>query len=170
MTTRLRARRGECPCGFRGSPLRSCSCTPAAVKRYLAKISGPLLDRISIHTAVRPVDVDALRDHRGGEPSVSMRELAIRARDIQNRRFPPGSADVCNAVIPESAFRQFCTMEDDAEELLYSAQKRLRISARGRAHVIRVARTIADLGAADRITVHHIAEAIQYRIRETAML
>ena len=159
-----------CPCGYLGSADYQCKCSPIQVERYLAKISGPLLDRISIHTAVRPVDVDALRDHRGGEPSVSMRELAIRARDIQNRRFPPGSADVCNAVIPESAFRQFCTMEDDAEELLYSAQKRLRISARGRAHVIRVARTIADLEAADRITVHHIAEAIQYRIRETAML
>ena len=77
--------------------------------------------------------------------------------------------EVHNAVIPESAFRRFCTMDEQAEELLYSAQKRLRISARGRAHVIRVARTIADLEAADRIGVHQIAEAIQYRIRETPL-
>jgi magnesium chelatase family protein len=153
-----------------GSADYQCKCGPVQVERYLAKISGPLLDRISIHTTVRPVDVDALRDHRGGEPSASMQALAIQARDIQSRRFPPGCADVCNAVIPESAFRQFCTMDNDAEELLYGAQKRLRISARGRAHVIRVARTIADLEAIDKIGVHHIAEAIQYRIRQTPMM
>jgi magnesium chelatase family protein len=162
----LVAAMNPCPCGYLGSADYQCRCGPVQVERYLAKISGPLLDRISIHVTVRPVDVEALRDFRGGESSEHMRALSIRARDIQNRRFPPESAGVCNAVIPESVFRQFCRMDDDAEELLYGAQKRLRISARGRAHVVRVARTIADLEGAGDITVEHVAEAIQYRIRE----
>jgi magnesium chelatase family protein len=149
-----------CPCGYLGSADYQCRCGSLQVERYLAKISGPLLDRISIHVTVRPVDVEALRDFRGGESSGSMRAQAVRAREIQMRRFESGAAEVCNAVIPESVFRQFCRMDDDAEELLYGAQKRLRISARGRAHVVRVARTIADLEGAGDITVEHIAEAI----------
>jgi magnesium chelatase family protein len=162
----LVAAMNPCPCGYLGSSDYQCRCGPLQVERYLAKISGPLLDRISIHVTVRPVDVEALRDFRGGESSDTMRAQAVRAREIQMRRFENGTAEVYNAVIPESAFREFCTMSDEAEELLYSAQKRLRISARGRAHVVRVARTIADLEAADTISVEHIAEAIQYRIRE----
>jgi magnesium chelatase family protein len=161
----LIAAMNPCPCGYHGSAERQCCCSPMQIEKYLAKISGPLLDRISIHITVRPVDIEALRSDRAGETSAAMRERTSRAREVQRRRFGNG-ADVSNAVIPESVFRKACPMEADAEELLYGAQKRLRISARGRAHVIRVARTIADLDQKERITVHHIAEAIQYRIRD----
>jgi magnesium chelatase family protein len=157
-----------CPCGYLGSTDFQCRCSPLQVERYLAKISGPLLDRISIHITVRPVDIEALRGVPGGESSASMRERVTAAQSIQRRRFASESdgAGPRNADIPESAFRELCPMEDDAEELLFGAQKRLRISARGRVHIVRVARTIADLEGSDRISVHDVAEAIQYRIRE----
>jgi magnesium chelatase family protein len=174
----LVAAMNPCPCGYRGSSDHQCRCSPQQIEKYLGKISGPLLDRISIHITVRPVDIDALRSERAGESSASLRERATRTREIQRRRFDAdgivtddtldagGHVDACNALIPESRFRAHCRMEADAEELLFGAQKRLHISARGRAHVIRVARTIADLDENERITVHHVAEAIQYRMRE----
>ena len=137
------------------------------IEKYLGKISGPLLDRISIHVAVRPVDPEALRGASpGGDSSATLRDVATNARDIQRRRFENGRADACNAVIPESAFAEWCPMAPDADELLFCAQKRLRISARGRTHVIRVARTVADLEALETIGAGHVAEALQYRTRE----
>ncbi len=164
----LVAAMNPCPCGYRGSKDHQCRCSPMQIEKYLGKISGPLLDRISIHVAVRPVDPEALRGAPpAGDSSATLREIATRARDIQRRRFENGRADVCNAVMPESAFAELCPMAPDAEELLFSAQKRLRISARGRTHVIRVARTIADLEASETIDAGHVAEALQYRTRET---
>ena len=113
------------------------------------------------------MDPEALRGAPpGGDSSATLREVATNARYIQRRRFENGRSDACNAVMPESAFAEWCPMAPDAEELLFSAQKRLRISARGRTHVIRVARTIADLEALETIGVGHIAEALQYRTRE----
>jgi magnesium chelatase family protein len=163
----LVAAMNPCPCGYRGSKDYQCRCSPMQIEKYLGKISGPLLDRISIHVAVLPVDPEALRKGSSGDSSATLREVATRARDIQRRRFENGRADACNAVMPESAFAEWCPMAPDAEELLFEAQKRLRISARGRTHVIRVARTIADLEALETIGAGHIAEALQYRTRET---
>ena len=125
-----------------------------------------------MNVTVRPVEIESLRGHAAdGESSATLRERTTRAREIQRRRLARGhgamygESSASNSLIPESAFREFCPMDNDAEELLFDAQKRLRISARGRAHVIRVARTIADLDDAERIVVQHVAEAIQYRIR-----
>jgi magnesium chelatase family protein len=163
----LVAAMNPCPCGYRGSKDHQCRCSPMQIEKYLGKISGPLLDRISIHVAVRPVDPEALRGAPpAGDSSATLRKVATNARDIQRRRFENGRADACNAVMPESAFAEWCPMAPDAEELLFTAQKRLRISARGRTHVIRVARTIADLEALETIGVGHVAEALQYRTRE----
>ena len=162
----LVAAMNPCPCGYLGSSDHQCRCSPMQVEKYLSKISGPLLDRISIHVTVRPVATEALRGDPTGESSESLCEQAQRARGIQLRRFHDDGTGTCNAVVPESALRKYCPMAPDAEDLLFSAQKRLRISARGRAHVIRVARTIADLDGKERVTVHDVAEAIQYRIRD----
>jgi len=166
----LIAAMNPCPCGYHGSKQRQCRCSPLQIEKYLAKISGPLLDRISIHVTVRPVEAEALRGGPRGETSAEFKQRATRARDAQRRRFHDNGAGTCNAVVPESALRTLCAMDGDAEELLFDAQRRLLISARGRAHVIRVARTIADLADSETIAVDHIAEAIQYRVREMPAL
>lgn len=168
----LVAAMNPCPCGYMGSADYQCRCSPMQVEKYLARISGPLLDRISMNVTVRAVEIEALRGDPDGDSSATLRDLATRAREIQRRRLAGSQGIVdsesiaSNSLIPESAFRDFCPMDVDAEELLFDAQKRLRISARGRAHVARVARTIADLDDRERIAVHHVAEAIQYRIRD----
>jgi magnesium chelatase family protein len=155
-----------CPCGYLGSSDRQCRCSPLQIEKYLSKISGPLLDRISIHVTVRPVEADALRGDPTGESSEALRRRTLGARELQRRRFGDGGDDKWNATLPESAFRNLCPMTTEAEELLFAAQKRLCISARGRAHVIRVARTVADLDGAETIDTAHVAEAIQYRVPE----
>jgi magnesium chelatase family protein len=173
----LVAAMNPCPCGYLGSSEYQCRCSPLQIEKYLSKISGPLLDRISIYVGVRPVEVESLRGDSVGESSASMRAEVIRVREIQSRRFeaetsssrvgcPADTAWIVNAGIPESRFREYCPMEAEAEELLYAAQKRLRVSARGASHIVRVARTIADLEGAREIASHHIAEAVQYRVRD----
>jgi magnesium chelatase family protein len=162
----LIAAMNPCPCGYHGSSQRQCRCSPLQIEKYLSKISGPLLDRISIHMTVRPVDIDALSGRASGESSDALRERAVAARAIQSARFAGDGAAGCNAGIPEGAFASVCPMTEEASELLVRAHKSLRISARGRAHVIRVSRTIADLEGAETITEPHVAEAVQYRVPE----
>jgi magnesium chelatase family protein len=161
----LVAAMNPCPCGYHGSSQRQCRCSPLQIEKYLSKISGPLLDRISIHVTVRPVEIEALSGRASGESSDALRERAVAARAIQSARFA-GDGAGCNAGIPEGAFASVCPMTEEASELLVRAHKSLRISARGRAHVIRVSRTIADLEGAETIMEAHVAEAVQYRVRE----
>ncbi len=162
----LVAAQNPCLCGFHGSMIRQCRCSPLQIENYLGKISGPLLDRIAIHVAVRPVDIDAWKS-----PSVSsmttaaMRELVARAREIQFGRFAETNGVDCNARIPEGLFATSCTMEPAAESLFVRAQKSLLVSARARGHIVRVARTIADLEQSERIAERHVAEAVGYRGR-----
>jgi magnesium chelatase family protein len=157
-----------CPCGNTGSPDQVCQCTPMARDRYLGKISGPLLDRISIHIFVRPVEIEAFKDRHKPAPSRSMLDRVIEARDRQKHRYAGGGPTVLNARLPEKRIREYCRLGETAVRLLVRAQKQLRISARGRSQILRVARTIADLGGVDRISDAHIAEAIQYRSRVLA--
>ena len=131
------------------------------VQRYLSKVSGPLLDRISIHAFVRPVETSAFSERPHAEPSHILRTRVLEARERQRRR-----SKAVNARMPERAVRRHCRLDKSSAALLLTAQKRLRISARGRGHILRVARTIADLEGAVEITRDHIAEAVQYRIRE----
>ncbi len=161
----LLAAMNPCPCGFRGSPSQSCSCTPMAVKRYLAKISGPLLDRISIHIPVRAVEPE--RFESDDEPRSSSGEIlreVLRAVGIQKDRYNGKGGYRRNADLPLYALDSFCPMEDEAWNLLDRAQRALRFSARSRRNIIQVARTIADLEAVDKIGPAHLAEAVQYRV------
>lgn len=135
------------------------------IDKYRARISGPLLDRISIHVNVTPVDIESFNDESRSDSSEALRHRVARARDIQEQRFTGGTY-ASNARIPEGSFATVCAMTPDASALLIRAHKSLRMSARGRAHIIRVARTIADLDGNDTIDSSHVAEAVQYRVRE----
>jgi predicted ATPase with chaperone activity len=121
-----------CLCGFHGSNLRQCRCSPLQIENYLGKISGPLLDRIAIHVAVRPVDIDAwsVVDSAARMSSDAMREMVVRAREMQARRFAEPNGVDCNARITERMFASHCAMEPPAEALFVRAQKSLLVSAR----------------------------------------
>lgn len=157
-----------CLCGFHGSTIRQCRCSPLQIENYLGKISGPLLDRIAIHVAVRPVDIDAWKSPSGSTmTSAAMREMVVRAREIQARRFTDTNGVDCNARITEGMFASLCAMEPSAEALFVRAQKSLLVSARARGHLVRVARTIADLERSERIAERHVAEVVGYRGRDS---
>lgn len=151
-----------CPCGYRGDPKRKCTCTPIYVERYLSKISGPLLDRIDIHLEVSPVPFRELQGDRSGQTSAQMRELVLKAREVQTRRFEGESCQV-NGRMTTRQIRKYCQMAGDAEGLLKTAMEEMGLSARAHDKILRVARTIADLDGSDIITSIHLSEAINYR-------
>jgi magnesium chelatase family protein len=158
-----------CPCGRSGDPRKRCDCTPRQVTAYLEKLSGPLLDRIDIQIEVPALRYDELRGDRSGPTSATLREEVIAARQLQAERFPEKTSPV-NALMTEAEIESFCRLDADGENLLRTAVDELGLSARGHARVLKVARTIADLDAADTIALPHLSEAIQYRTldRQTA--
>jgi magnesium chelatase family protein len=161
----LLAAMNPCPCGYRGSPTRSCSCTPMGIKRYLSKISGPLLDRISIHIPVMVVEPE--RFESIDEPRTSTEMIlgkVMKAVEIQKNRYSRNGDYRRNADLPLYALDSYCPLEDEARHLLDRAQRTLRFSARSRRNIIQVSRTIADLDEAEEIGPAHIAEAVQYRV------
>ncbi len=158
----LAAAMNPCPCGFFNDPSRECTCTPPMIQRYVSKISGPLLDRIDIHIDMPAVKYRELREDAGGETSEQIRERVVRARDRQLGRFQ-GEKIYCNAQLSPRQIRKYCGIAPDSERLLESAMNRLGLSARAHDRILKVARTIADLDAAESISTTHISEAIQYR-------
>ncbi len=158
----LCASMNPCPCGNYGSSKRRCTCTPNDIRKYRAKISGPLLDRIDIQVEVDGVEYDDLVDERREESSAQVKARADSAREMQRRRFA-GSDLSTNAEMGEKEMRAFCKLDKEGEEVLRSAFDRLRLSARARARILKVARTIADLAGAENITAEHLYEAISYR-------
>lgn len=158
----LVAAMNPCPCGYYGHPRQPCVCHPNAIRTYRNRISGPLLDRIDLQVAVDPVSPQDLRDARPGEPSAAVRERVVAARRRQRDRF--GSAGPrCNAHMGSRDLRRYCRLEPTAEQLLETAIDRLKLSARSHDRILKVARTLADLDAAEVIAAAHVAEAIQYR-------
>jgi magnesium chelatase family protein len=151
-----------CPCGYRGDPRRNCNCNPMQIERYLAKISGPLLDRIDMHLEVPPVPFRELSDETTGTTSADMREQVIAARDIQSRRFAKTPGTLNGKMLPRQ-IRRHCRLESDAESLLKSAMEEMGLSARAHDKILRVSRTIADLASSENITAAHLSEAINYR-------
>ncbi|MCA9034653.1 MAG: YifB family Mg chelatase-like AAA ATPase [Planctomycetaceae bacterium] len=158
----LVAAMNPCPCGFRGDPKRQCSCSPVQVERYLSRISGPLLDRIDIHIEVPPVPFRELSDKSEGTSSASMRERVVEARSRQSVRFK-GTRTLANGKMKPQQIRKFCRLENDAEQLLKNAMEETGLSARAHDKILRISRTIADLDGSDKIAVHHLSEAINYR-------
>jgi len=161
----LVASMNPCPCGYRGTRSAECRCDDAAVARYVAKLSGPLLDRIDLQIEVARVAFDDMARSDGAESSAAIRKRVIAARELQRARFE-GSAITCNAEIPGSAVRTYCRLDAGAMELLSHASSRRQFSARALDRIARAARTIADLAGSPNIEPVHVAEAIQYRSLE----
>lgn len=160
----LVASMNPCPCGYYNHPEKECVCSPGTVKRYLNKISGPLLDRIDLHVEVTPVSYDELSSARpASEGSADIVERVIKARERQRERFDDQQGVFCNAQMPGNMVREFCQLDQACLTLLKTAMKRLQLSARAYDRILKVARTAADLGDSDTIQVAHLAEAIQYR-------
>jgi len=151
-----------CPCGRLGDEPGACACTPGMVQKYLAKLSGPLLDRFDIHIHVGKVDVNELGRGVSSETSATMRENVRGARLAQEERFT-GLPVRTNAEMRPAEIRGFCRMPREARTLLYAASARLGLSARAHARVLKVARTIADLEGSDLVQDTHIGEAVSYR-------
>ncbi len=164
----LIASMNPCPCGFRGDTARACTCSAQQVAKYQARISGPILDRLDIHIEVPRLRHDELLSNRPGEPPSAVRARVAAAREIQTRRFA-GTPVTCNANMRPKDLRHVCPLTDDVQSLLRTAIDQLHLSARAYDRILKLARTIADLDAADHIAVPHVAEAIQYRTMDRGM-
>ncbi len=151
-----------CPCGFFGHPTRSCICSPKAVRNYLNRISGPMLDRMDLHIEVPPVDYESLSSNRREETSQEIKARVNKAREIQNERYK-GTDITCNARLTPAMLKKYCVMSEQAVALLKTAYTNLGMSARAYDRILKVARTVADLDASERIEANHISQAIQFR-------
>jgi magnesium chelatase family protein len=161
----LVAAMNPCPCGFLGDPTRVCRCAPAEVSRYRGRLSGPLRDRLDLVVEVPAVPAAALGGDASGEPSVAILGRVVAARSCQERRLAAVGGRV-NAELQGRAVWRLCRPEPAARHLLERAVERLGLSARGYHRVLKVARTIADLGGSDGLQAEHVAEALQYRFTD----
>lgn len=151
-----------CPCGYYGHPTRECACSPEAIRRYLGRISGPLLDRIDIQVEVLPVEYSQMASRERREGSAAIRERVCAARELQTRRFKDTGVS-CNAQLPPALLDEVCALEPAAQNILKAAFDRLGLSARGYDRIRKVARTIADLDGVQTIAAPHVSQAIQFR-------
>jgi len=153
-----------CPCGYYGDPQRECTCSAVMIARYRQRLSGPLVDRIDIHVDVPRVEYEKLADVRQGERSAAIRMRVQEARERQRKRFQ-GLRILTNGEMGPAEVHRFCEIDEAGHALLRAAMRQLNLSARGYHRILKLARTIADLAASERIQVAHLAEAIQYRPR-----
>ncbi len=159
----LVAAMNPCPCGYYNHPTVECTCPAGAVKKYMNKISGPLLDRIDLHIEVTPVPVSQLNNMQQGESSAVIRERVVAARAIQTARFAGHPGVHCNAQMTSKLTREHCQLDDECRSIIETAMNRLGLSARAYDRILRVSRTIADLEGSPAIQPHHLQEAITYR-------
>ena len=159
----LIASMNPCPCGYYNHPGKECSCTPGMVKKYMNRISGPLLDRIDMHIEVTPVEFSQMNAGRAEESSEIVRERVQQAREIQHRRFSDVEGVYTNAMMNSKMIREYCRLSPECSALLERAMTRLDLSARAYDRIVKVARTIADMNGTMDILPAHLAEAINYR-------
>jgi len=152
-----------CPCGYFGHPLRACRCAPPQRERYAARISGPLLDRIDIRVEVPWLPPDVLGDERAQESSADIRSRVVAARLRQSARAPDTGAEV-NARLSGRMLRRFARPDTAGRALLHAAVERLALSGRAHDRILRVARSVADLGGRADVVADDVAEALQYRL------
>ena len=158
----LIAAMNPCPCGYFGHPTKECTCTQQAVAKYLAKVSGPLLDRLDLHIEVPPVEFEELSSDADEESSAEIKKRVDRVRKIQTERFR-GTSVTCNARMTPAMQKKFCRMDDSAREAVRNAFDTLGLSARAYDRVLKVSRTVADMDGSEVIKREHVFEAIQYR-------
>jgi magnesium chelatase family protein len=158
----LVAAANPCPCGFDGDGLKECACRSDRVQLYRNKLSGPLLDRIDIRLRIPRLTKQELLGSDTGEPSALARARVMEARDRQRHRWEALGV-ACNAHLPGPVARRECAMSTAAETLLTKAVETMALTGRGFDRAVKVARTVADLGGADRIETDHLAEALSYR-------
>ncbi len=151
-----------CPCGYLGHPTQNCRCTEKAVDKYLAKVSGPLLDRMDIQVEVAPLEYSDLTSESEEESSAEVRERICKARTLQEARFA-GTATTCNAGMTPAQLREFCKLTEEASKKMEAAFDRMGLSGRAYDRVLKVSRTIADLAGSEQIESRHLMEALQYR-------
>lgn len=161
----LIATQNPCPCGFLGAKGRTCVCMPGQISRYQKRVSGPMLDRIDIHIDVPAVEVDKLTGDYTSESSKEIRARVERAREVQKKRFE-GAKILTNSEMSNAQIREFCRLDEEALNLLKLAILNMNLSARSYHRVLKISRTIADLDKSEDIKTEHVAEALQYRIRE----
>jgi magnesium chelatase family protein len=152
-----------CPCGYFGDSTRACTCTPTMISRYQSKLSGPLLDRIDIHVSVPRVEYNKLLGTERSEMSASIRQRVEAARTRQRGRFASHPHILANSDMGVSEISAFCVLTPEARQLVEFSVQKLQLSARSYHRVLKLSRTIADLGSSERVEVAHVAEAIQYR-------
>jgi magnesium chelatase family protein len=155
-----------CPCGYYGDQEKECNCSPQQVQRYRSRLSGPLLDRVELYVSVPRVKFQDLAGEPTGESSTVIRERVETARGTQRERFK-GKKAKCNAAMTPGQVRRCCSLTTEAARMLQAAYRQLALSARAHDRTLKVARTIADLEGVDIIDTAHVAEAIQYRERES---
>ncbi|HSP14402.1 MAG TPA: YifB family Mg chelatase-like AAA ATPase [Thermoanaerobaculia bacterium] len=163
----LAAALNPCPCGFFNDARRECICTPHQISRYLAKVSGPLLDRIDLQVEVAALSSEEITATDPGEPSCAIRSRVEAARQIQRERFRRAHVQ-CNAEMTTRHLRKWCELDDSSRKLLTSAIERLGLSARAHDRILKVSRTIADLAGSEQVQAAHVAEAVQYRALDRA--
>src|SRR5687768_2308225 len=160
----LIASMNPCPCGYYNHPEKECVCGAGVVKKYLNKISGPLMDRIDLHVEVTPVSIDELSKYEiESEKSAVIRERVTLARQIQENRFKGMPGVYSNTMMPGNMVREICQIKPEGSMLLKTAMKKLQLSARAYDRILKVARTIADLSGSNEIDIPHLAEAINFR-------
>lgn len=158
----LIASMNPCKCGYFGDSRRQCTCTPAQINQYRSRISGPLLDRIDIQAEVASVDYDDLSSSEKGETSAEIKKRVNKTRKIQLARYKDYNI-YSNSQLTSGMLGKFCPLGEEENRVLKAAFDNLGLSARAHSRILKVARTIADLEGSEKITVPHIAEAIQYR-------
>jgi magnesium chelatase family protein len=164
----LFASMNPCPCGYFNHPQKACICSPSVVRKYLHKISGPLLDRIDLQIEVVPVSYEELTNHNITENSMTIRERVQNARAIQLKRFNERSGIITNAQMQSYELKKWAQLDDPSAKLLKMAMEQFHLSARAYDRIIKVARTIADLDGSKDIQNQHISESIQYRMLDRA--
>ena len=151
-----------CKCGYYGHPTKKCTCTQLSRENYLSKISGPMLDRMDVQIEVGSLTLEQLQRKSDGERSSEIRKRVVEAREIMMKRYA-GTGIFANAHLTPAMIREYCVLDEEAQDVMKNAFERLGLSARGYDRILKLSRTIADIDKSETIKKHHVARAVQLR-------